>query len=539
VALQDRPTLVLFDGWTSFFRDRVMPWRIGMAERMRTQFETDTLPRHIEIQRWYGAKGVTIERARLVDSAIWDANEFSWMLPILKLDGPAEASTYFMPLALAWEDRDEERIGRLTPAALAKVRQQANVGIMGDAFYDPAFCRALVQAIGAGTEIATAAGQLRFTPTTVFADFTADIASLPVSHPSTTSSNTVVNIDEKLFLKGYRRLREGLNPELEMGRFLTEVVHYPHCVPVLGALEYFMNDGGVMTLALVQGYVANQGDGWDYTLGYVERFLEEQRTAAGPALTPAEAHGGFLALAATLGRRTAELHRALARRTGDPAFDPEAFTADDMAAITAQATSAVNVTLSLLRERLTQLPPAAQDDAQIVLTLHDALQSRMATRLEPSPGCVKIRIHGDYHLGQVLVTGNDFVLVDFEGEPARTFDERRAKNSHLRDVAGMLRSFNYARWSALKRVAQNADELRRLEPAVLDWERATRAAFLAAYTEATALADAALPVDAALLDVFELEKALYELRYEISHRLDWAQVPLRGILALMKPGTAH
>ena len=540
VALQDRPTLVLFDDWTSFFRDRVMPWRIGMADRLRTQFETDTLPRYIEVQRWYASKGSTIERARLVDHAVWDAGEFSWMLPILKLDGPAEESTYFMPLALAWEERDEERVANLTPAALARVRQQANVGLMGDAFYDPAFCRAMVQTIGAGKEITTAAGRLLFKPTAAFKKFKADIATLPVSRPSTTSSNTVVTLDETLFLKGYRRLREGLNPELEMGRFLTEVVRYPNCVPVLGALEYFTSDGRVMTLALVQAYVANQGDGWDYTLRYLERYLEELRTTAGAAVTAAAAHGGFLALAATLGQRTAELHAALARRTGAPAFEPEPIAASDIVAFRERASSEALATLSLLRERLAQLPVNVQADAQAVLTLQEALQARLAAGTGPNHHAgIKSRIHGDYHLGQVLVTGNDFVIIDFEGEPARSFEARRAKSSPLRDVAGMLRSFNYARWSALKRVAQNADELERLEPAAREWETATREAFLAAYVDATALSKPVLPVDAALLALFELEKALYELRYEINNRIDWAQVPLRGILALIDTDTAH
>ncbi|MEO8121124.1 MAG: putative maltokinase, partial [Rhodoferax sp.] len=434
---------------------------------------------------------------------------------------------------------DEERIAKLTPAALAKVRQQANVGVMGDAFYDPAFCRAMVQAIRAGMELATTGGRLLFKPTTLFKSLTVDIAALPVSRPSATSSNTVVTLDETLFLKGYRRLREGLNPELEMGRFLTDVVRYPNCVPVLGALEYFTNDGRVMTLALVQAYVANQGDGWDYTLRYLERYLEELRTAAGPALSADAAHGGFLALAATLGKRTAELHVALARRTGDPAFDPEPIAPSDIVAFRERASSEAHATLSLLQERLSQLPAAAQGDAQTLLARQDALQSRLAAGEVSSRAGIKTRTHGDYHLGQVLVTANDFVIIDFEGEPGRSFDERRAKSSPLRDVAGMLRSFNYARWSALKRVAQNADELERLAPAALEWETATRDAFLAAYVNTTALSTPALPVDAGLLGLFELEKALYELRYEINNRTDWAQVPLRGILALIDTGTAR
>ncbi len=323
VALQEWPTLVLFDGWTSFFRERVMPWRIGMSERMRSQFELETLPRHIEIQRWYASKGTAIERARIVDHAVWEVNGLSWMLPLLALDGPPGGATYFMPLALAWEERDEERMAGVAQAALAKVRQQAQVGLMGDAFYDEAFCRELVRAIGRGSELATGNGKLVFKATGAFARMGIDLDALPVGRPSGVSSNTVVTLDETLFLKGYRHVREGINPELEMGRFLTEV-QYPHCVPVLGALEYLTNDGRTMTLAMVQSYVANQGDGWDYTLGYLERFLRDVATTDGATDAPdvLSVHGGFLALIATLGQRTAELHRALAPAPARPRSTP-------------------------------------------------------------------------------------------------------------------------------------------------------------------------------------------------------------------------
>jgi len=475
---------VLFDGWTSFFRDRVMPWRIGMAERMRLQFERETLPHYIAIQRWYASKGTAIERARVVDHALWEVDGMSWMLPILQLDlqhlGTPVESTYFLPLALAWEDLGEERLAHLTSAALAKVRQQANVGVMGDAFHDEAFCRAMVQAIGAGVELPTAQGRLLFRPTAVFASVAGDdMATLPVSRPGAMSSNTFVTLDERLFLKGYRRLRPGLNPELEMGRFLTEVAGYPHCVPVAGALEYFGNDGSVMTLALVQAYVPNQGSGWDYTLGYVERFLELQRTAE--LDVPEDAHGGFLALAHTLGQRTAELHGALSTRSGNPAFDPERVVADDLLAWRHRASDEAISTLALLRERLPDLPAAVQQEALALLALQAALMARIATQGSAEATGFKTRYHGDFHLGQVLVTGNDFVLIDFEGEPARTFDERRTKGPALRDVAGMLRSFNYARWSALKRVAINAEERTRLGVAAHEWELAKRTAFLAGY----------------------------------------------------------
>ncbi|OUL98620.1 maltose alpha-D-glucosyltransferase [Variovorax sp. JS1663] len=535
VGLQDRPTLVLFDGWTSFFRDRVMPWRIGMAERMATQFETDTLPRFIEFQRWYGAKGSAVARARMVDHAVWDSNGYSWMLPLVSLDGPPEDSTYFVPLALAWEDHDEDRLNRLTQAGVAKVRQQANVGVMADAFYDEVFCRAMVRAVRDGTELPAARGRLRFTPTDAFRDVTADLDALPVRRPGAQSSNTVVTFDETLFLKAYRRVREGANPEVEMGRFLTSVARFPHCVPVLGALEYIGADGRTMTLAMVQRYVTNQGDGWVYTLGYLERFLEELRTAGtgeARAATPAEAHGGFIALMAVLGRRTAELHLALAGSRGDPAFDPEPLMSEDVEAMREHALADAQATLAQLRERMPHLPAPAQDDAQALLARQEHLFARARQAMASGHAGRKTRYHGDYHLGQVLVSDNDFVIIDFEGEPTRSFEERRAKSSPLRDVAGMLRSFNYARWSALRRVAQNTDELQRLDGPAREWEAVTREAFLGAYASTMAGPGAAAPIDKPLLELFELEKALYELRYELNNRTDWVQVPLQGLLAL-------
>ncbi|WP_422844749.1 maltose alpha-D-glucosyltransferase [Acidovorax sp. M2(2025)] len=531
--LQERPVLVLFDGWTSFFRDRVMPWRIGMSERMRTQFETDTLPRYLELQRWYAGKGQSVQRARIEDHAVWAEDGHEWMLPLLAVDSGQDSATYFVPLALAWEETDEERMKRLAPSGLARIRQQANVGVMGDAFHDEAFCRAVVRAIGAGREIATERGRLRFRATSAFAGLAADVDALPVSRPGGQSSNTVVTLDETLFLKGYRRLRPGVNPELEVGRFLTEVARYPHCVPVAGALEYTAHDGTQMTLALVQSYVANQGDGWDYTQGYLTRFLQDIRLA--PEAVPAEVHGGYLALAATLGQRTAELHRALALRTGYPSFDPEPLTAQDLQGYRLRATTEAGSTLALLERRLDELPPAAQADAQALLARRGALLEQLqAAATEPAAG-VKTRYHGDYHLGQVLVAGNDFVVIDFEGEPGRTFEERRAKGPALRDVAGMLRSFNYARWAALKHASQSTEELLRLDTAVQQWEQAVRAAFLVAYTASAPDGAAAqrLEEPGGLLRLFELEKALYELRYELNNRMDWVQVPLQGILALI------
>ncbi|HET9386332.1 MAG TPA: putative maltokinase, partial [Gemmatimonadales bacterium] len=530
----DLPVMVLFDGWTSFFRNRVVPWRIGMAVKTREQLETDVLARHVEAQRWYAAKGTPVKRANLADWALWEAGRSNCMIALLEVEGGPETATYFAPLTLAWEDRDEERVRALGPATIAKVRQQAQVGVIADALADEAFCHAVVAAIGEGREIAMAQGKLRFAPTNAFAAIAGEgYAELPVGRPKTLSSNTAVTFGDRLFFKGYRRIRAGINPEFEVGRFLTERTNFASCVPVAGAIEYTAGDGTTMTLGLLQAYASNQGDGWTYTLDYLERFFDQNRAATA---TPAEdAHGVYLALVRTLGQRTGELHRAFAASSGDPGFDPEPVAPEEFSAWKAGIQAEAAETLELLERNLKQLVLPARDAAHGLLAQRAVLAARVEQCAPGAGPALKMRYHGDYHLGQVLLSKQDFLIVDFEGEPTRPFSERRRKHSPLRDVAGMARSFDYARWTALRNVAQSPEEHERFSALAGAWHDASLETFLAAYAGATkdgglyaSFADAR-----ALLALFQLEKALYELRYEINNRPGWVQVPLQGILALI------
>jgi maltose alpha-D-glucosyltransferase/alpha-amylase len=538
IAREELPVLILFDGWTSFFRDRVVPWRIGMAQKVRAQLEDEVLPGFLEIQRWYAAKGEKVTRARLAEHALWERAGRTWMIAQVEIEGGAEPARYFVPLALAWEDAEEARVRSLAPATLARVRQQANVGVLADAMADEPFCRAAVEAIGAGAELAIGQGKLRFAPTAAFGALAGgDRASLPVGRPKAQSSNTVVTLGERLFLKAYRRLRPGVNPELEVGRFLTEVARFANCAAVAGALEYAAADGTPMTLGLLQAYVANEGDGWTYTVDYLQRHLEDRRTATEPP--PEDVHGAYLALVHTLGVRTAELHRALATASGDPAFDPEPMTRDDLAGWKHRVREEALATLGELERASTGLAAGARDEAQALAEHRERLTAKIDACQAPDGAVPKTRFHGDYHLGQVLLTKNDFVIIDFEGEPARPLAERREKHSCLRDVAGMLRSFNYARWTALRGAAHTEDDAVRLAPLAAAWEEETRRTFLRAYEE-TAAAARLYPSFAAvrpLLALFELEKAFYELRYELNNRPAWVQIPLAGILALARDGS--
>jgi maltose alpha-D-glucosyltransferase/alpha-amylase len=535
VSIDERPVLVLFDGWTSLFRDRVVPWRIGIAEKTRLQFETDTLPRYIETQRWYAAKSVGIDRARIADHVLWQEVKVSWLVTLLDLEGAGEHTSYFMPLALAWEEHDEERVRDLSTAAVAKIRQQANVGVMGDAFADQMFCRSVVAAMAGRKEIAMSQGKLQFRPTTAFDQLAgSDFGALPVDRPRGSSSNTVVTMGDRLMLKGYRRLRTGKNPELEMGRYLTEVAHYPNCAPLAGALEYVANDGETRLLAILQGYVANQGDGWTHSLEYLQRHLEQYRTTPAGDAVPVNAHEAYLALIRVLAARTAELHKALAQPTQDSSFAPQPLTRADLDAYRERALDEARNAFAMLASGLEQVPAADRDRAGAVLALREQVLAHIEAMSSQAPQGLKLRIHGDYHLGQVLVTRNDFVIIDFEGEPGHSLEQRGAKHSPLRDVAGMLRSFNYVQHSALRKVAHNEAEGVRLAPLAREWEVKVREVFLSEYDaaahDAKIYGSETLRAGSGLLGLFELEKALYELRYELGNRPGWAGIPLQGIL---------
>jgi len=537
VSIDERPVLVLFDGWTSLFRDRVVPWRIGIAEKTRLQFETDTLPRFIETQRWYAAKGTAVDRARIADHVLWQEGKLSWLVALLDLESAGDRTSYFMPLALAWEERDEERVRNLSTAGVAKIRQQSNVGVMGDAFADEMFCRSVVAAMAAKKDIAMSQGKLQFRPTTAFDRLAGKkFNALPVERPRGSSSNTVVTMGERLMLKGYRRLRTGANPELEMGLYLTEVAHFPNCAPLAGALEYIGNDGETRLVAMLQGYVANQGDGWTHSLEYLQRHLEQYRTTPAGDAVPVNAHEAYLALIRVLAVRTAELHRALAQPTIDPAFSPQPLTRADIDAYRQRAIDETRNALGMLKSSLEQVPTADRDRAGAVLAQGNQVLTRIDALSTLAPQGLKTRIHGDYHLGQVLVKRNDFFIIDFEGEPGNSFEQRCAKHSPLRDVAGMLRSFSYVHHSALRKVAHNEAEAARLAPLARAWETEVRAAFLAAYDaaarDAKIYGSEALQAGNGLLGLFELEKALYELRYELGNRPGWAGIPLQGILDL-------
>lgn len=533
-------TLVLPAGLRSFLPEDVDNTRRAAAIKLRAQLEKEILPAYLKNQRWFAAKGEKVQSVSVVQQAIWTREGHSWLMAVTEVETGANGNQrYFLPLALRWGE-SEDTASTLGPCILSRVRQQSRVGILCDAFGDSAFSAALIHAMDEGSRFALSGGQLGFTATAAYKSVARELpAELDVRRPGHESSNTALILGERLFLKAYRRIRAGISPEWEMGRFLTEISPFPHITPVYGTLEYRADTGESSTLALLQGYVDNQGDAWSHTIGYAQRFL--QRRLVSPQAQPAggemdEAAATETLLMNKLGQRTGELHRALSVSTNDPAFDPEPITRQDLQQWIGRLEAELAETLRLLQSATIQDEATRLLVNQFMARARET-KSRIHTLLPEHVTAFKTRHHGDYHLGQVLVAQNDVIITDFEGEPARPLEERRAKHTALRDVAGMLRSLSYAAHIALRTVtAERPDDFKVAEPFAQEWEQRAAQTFSSSYV--AAVADCGVyPVEPgvgpAVINFMALEKALYEVRYELNNRPEWLHIPLYGALRLM------
>jgi maltose alpha-D-glucosyltransferase/alpha-amylase len=540
-------------------------WDSILDARTKVALES-VLPAYLQTCRWFGGKARRIKSVVIVDTLRVAHAESLVQIALVQVtyvDGDPE--TYVLPLAYRAGPAAGPEGAPPPRMAIARLRcgKSADEGVLYDAVSDPGFAAALLDAIARRRRLKSDAAALVAVPAKEFRRIRGDPAApLAATMLRAEQSNTSLVYGERMILKFYRRVAEGVNPDLEIGRFLTERTAFDHTPPVAGSLTYQRPGRPPMTVGLLQGFVPNQGDAWRYTLStlpaYFERVLVNPPTPqdlATPLLEllhhdlPAAAHsavGPYLDAAQQLGQRTAELHCALASRTDDPDFSPEPFTTFYQRALYQSMRAAAGQTFDLLRKQIRRLPDAAREMAQKVINLESTVDRRFRAILSRRISAMRIRCHGDYHLGQVLHTGKDFVIIDFEGEPARALSERRIKRSPFRDVAGMLRSFHYAIYTAWSDpnvgVVVRPEDQQRLEPAARFWYRWVSVAFLKAYLHAAGGAvfvPSAPEALALLLDVYLLEKALYEIKYELNNRPEWVHIPLRGIQDLLEPASGE
>ena len=524
---------------------------------------TPLLTNFLKDRRWFGGKARTIRSTMITEVVHFPFDSTVAQLASVTVSYTiGNPETYVLPLLIATSEKVTRVQHDYPQAIIATLRGADGDGVMYEALGEDEFCQALLDALVRRRRFKGVLGELMGVPERTLRPLRGPLTTaLPSSLLKAEQSNTSIVYGERLILKFFRRVDEGVNPDLEMNRFLTAHA-FPNTAPVAGALEYQARHGEMRTVAIVYGFVPNQGDAWHYTLDtlarYCETALAQPENAQStllrtdlvgllteePTALAKDMLGSYLESVRLLGVRTAEMHLTLASEPTDPLFAPEPFSTLYQRSIYQSMRSLAVQSFQLLRRRLKQLPEAVAAEARQVLELENEVFRRFHNVLSHKIAVMRTRYHGDFHLGQVLWTGKDFVIIDFEGEPARPLSERRMKRSPLRDVAGMLRSFHYATYAALmdqiKTGLLNAHGrgAASLEPWLQFWYKWVATTFLKAYL-ARAGNDAIIPRNQTdlriLLDAFMLEKAVYELSYELNSRPDWVSIPLRGIVQMLTP----
>jgi len=517
------------------------------------------LPNFLAQRRWFGGKARVIQSVEVSDVVLLlspDPQVYLFLIDIEYAAGLGEM--YALPLRLAM-DEEHSPGGEPAPSLRISWENGSRKIVLYDALSNPPFLTFLLEAVARGHRFTGVHGEVRAVPAAALRSiWEPSQGPLAPSLMKGEQSNSSIVYAKRLMLKLFRRLEEGLNPDLEIGSFLTEKTGFRNVPQLAGHLEYVSNDGKRSTLGILQGYVPNYGDAWQYTLKALAAYYEQAQSAAGTHLgeiphapilaladgdVPSDAKqriGSYLESARLLGVRTAQLHVALSATPDQPAFAPETFTGADQRELLKSTLDLIARTFQSLRQQRERLPQSVRDEASKVLKLEERLRQRVSLLTGFKISATRTRIHGDYHLGQVLFTGDDFVIIDFEGEPARPLRERRSKNSPLQDVAGMLRSFHYAAYAPLlaeisgREVTQEG--LNSLESWAQYWQTWVSATFLKAYLGTSGSASSLPPSReelAVLLDAYVITKAVYELGYELNNRPRWLRIPLQGVSKLL------
>ncbi|MFN3514799.1 MAG: maltose alpha-D-glucosyltransferase [Phenylobacterium sp.] len=479
----------------------------------RHVLEQEILPAWAPARRWFQGKDAAFASAKMLHFSPLPGG-VDQVLAEVELATTAGSAIYTLPLGVVWEDDLNDPFAH--NLALARVRRGPRVGDLTDAFMTSEFVRAVLEGLRNHARLLTPHGELQFDATAAF-----DLGEDPqIEWSGAEQSNSSVIVDRKAVLKLLRKVTPGVHPEAEMTRVLTER-GFPHIPPLMGEVRRLGPEGTPHTLMVVQGFVYNQGDGWGWTLEYLHRAIDDHAVASGGET----AFASYAAFARTLGQSLAEMHATLALPTDDPAFAPQAADEAVVEGWRAQVSHELSAALGVLaqNERLGELRAVIEP----LLAAQEALRAKVDELARGGLGTPVTRVHGDLHLGQILVAGGEVRFIDFEGEPAKSLEARRAKTSPMRDVAGILRSFDYAAAMAEKTIEAMGSEVAERASAVLEQFRALAAdAFLEGYQEG----GGAIPPG--LLDLFLLEKASYEVAYEAANRPGWIGVPARGLAAV-------
>lgn len=543
-------------------------WKNILSQESRASLES-LLPETLKTKRWFGGKTRTIASTSVSEAIPIPYGSSGAQLLFVRVaftEGPPE--TYLLPLTMAHASKArwirKEFPNTIYTSLPSRDNDPRNESLLFDPLWDPNFSSYLLETMVNGRHLKGLRGTLVGSTTKACKDLLQDDPSPTPAVMKTEQSNTSIAYGTRVILKLYRRLGEGANPDLEIGRLLTQM-NFPHIPHLSGSLEYQREKGESITVGLLQQFVENEGDAWNFTLRSLESFFDrvqskrsELPVTAGPDIPLLDLSyrtipppvqkwiGAYLDSAKLLGQCTAELHQALSQHPSIPEFSPEPISREYLVDRHHSMTELTTNTLNSLEKHLPNLPHDVRNDAQEILQQQDRIFQYYEDFLTVSHSCMRIRCHGDFHLGQVLWTGRKFMIIDFEGEPARSLRERKMKHSPIIDVTGMLRSFHYAPYAALHQRLSGAGSLENEQQESMLWAEFwyqwVSASFLRGYlplASSTAFWPSSWRDTKILFDTYLMEKAVYELAYELNNRPDWVIIPLQGLRHLLNPPKAR
>jgi maltose alpha-D-glucosyltransferase/alpha-amylase len=519
-------------------------WKEALSEEGAKKDLESALEPFLIRSRWFSSKTRNIRMVSIEEDFYLEHDGSGTHLLLVEVKySEGSGQIYFIPVGFSRKTGEDTESTQIQSLYLARASLKGEKGFLFDAAADERFHAAILDFILGRKRKKGKAGEITGQTGKILRSW---LGGAPAVRPSRLlseeQSNTSVVYGESCILKLFRKVEEGTNPEREVSQFLSEKARYSQTPAFLGALE-ISGPTGRHLLGTLHDFVRNQGTAWRFFLSSLDKFCEEALARKVKTEIPnsevREAAGEFFfQMIGLLGARTGELHRSLAGDLEDPDFKPEPFTRLYQRAVFQSIRSLIRETLGGLAAALPSLEETTKEKAMRVIQSEKSIFSLLEPLTGKRFGGLKIRIHGDYHLGQVLFTGKDFFIIDFEGEPMRSLTERRLKRSAFRDLAGMLRSFDYAAWKvALERAQKRPEEETALEGWLSAWKEAAAECFLASYFQAVK-GEAFVPEGESerleLLRIFTVEKAFYELKYEMNNRPDWVELPLRGILRITR-----